>query len=67
MNELPETMTLGQINDYLHPISISSKGLEELGFPAFAIDKTAKRYLHDDLPRICKALADHATSLGRTA
>lgn len=56
-------ITLGQINSYIAPISISAAGLSELGFQPVATAKAAKLYAESDLPRICMAIARHLTEI----
>ena len=54
-----ETLTLGQINALLAPISINAAGLAELGFEPVATAKAAKLYNESDFPAICRAIAQH--------
>ena len=54
-----ETLTLGQINALLAPVSINAAGLAELGFQPVAIVKAAKLYNESDFPAICRAIAQH--------
>lgn len=54
------TVTLGQINSRLVPISLSAAGLAELGFEPVATVKAAKLYRECDYPAICRAIAKHA-------
>ena len=54
-----ETLTLGQINALLAPVSINAAGLAELGFQPVAPVKAAKLYNESDFPAICCALAQH--------
>jgi putative phage-type endonuclease len=55
-----ETITLGQINARLSPISLSAAGLAELGFEPCGTAKAAKLYREVDFPSICRAVASHA-------
>jgi len=48
---------LGQINDWLAPLSISADGLASLGFHPAQSKGAAKLYAASDFPRICAALA----------
>lgn len=48
---------LGQINDWLAPLSISADGLASLGFHPAQSKGAAKLYALADFPRICAALA----------
>jgi len=54
------TVTLGQLNARLTPISITAAGLAELGFEPCATAKAAKLYREADFARICRAIANHA-------
>jgi putative phage-type endonuclease len=47
---------LGQINEWLAPLSISADGLATLGFQPAQAKGAAKLYAADDFPRICAAL-----------
>lgn len=49
-------VTLGQINERIAPLSISAKGLEELGFPAIEVKRAAKLYASDDVGGILKVM-----------
>ncbi len=51
-------LKLGQINERLSPISISTDGLAELGFQPVATEKAAKLFREADFPRMCTALID---------
>lgn len=55
----PPTLRLGQINERLAPISLTSDGLASLGFAHAATDKSAKLYNECDFPLICAALVRH--------
>jgi hypothetical protein len=50
------TIKLGEINKRIYPLSISERGLEELGFPSFGRDRASVLYRQADLVRICAAL-----------
>ena len=52
-----KTLTLGLINERLHPIRIDAAGLAELGFEPVARDKSAKLYRASDFAAMCRAIA----------
>ena len=56
-------LKLGQLNERLSPITLTSAGLAELGFPHIATDQSAKLYRECDFPAICKALTQHLAHL----
>jgi flagellar biosynthesis GTPase FlhF len=58
-----ERLTLGQINDFLAPISITSAGLAELGFQPVATVKAARLYNDADFQLICAAIARHVSEI----
>lgn len=57
------TLTLGQINDFLSPISITGAGLAELGFQPVATVKAARLYNDADFQLICAAIARHVSEI----
>jgi len=59
----PPSLRLGQINERLAPVALSSDGLTRLGFAPAATDKAAKLYHEADFPRICAALVRHIQSV----
>lgn len=50
-------ISLGQIKDWIAPLSIDAAGLASLGFKPSATKGAAKLYPADDFPHICGALA----------
>jgi len=58
------TLTLGAINERLHPISISAAGLAEFGIEPLATRKAAKLYSQSQFDQLCRWLYDH---IGRVA
>jgi predicted phage-related endonuclease len=52
-------LRLGQINERLAPIVLTSEGLSRLGFAHVMTDKSAKLYRESDFHRICAALMRH--------
>lgn len=52
-------LRLGQINERLAPIVLTSEGLSRLGFAHVMSDKSAKLYRESDFHRICAALVRH--------
>lgn len=54
------TLTLGAINERLGVVSVSERGLAELGFTA-ALAKGARLYHEGDFPAICRAIAKRVT------
>ena len=56
------TLTLGAINDRLHPISISAAGLAEFGIEPLATRKAAKLYSQAQFEQACLAIIRCATS-----
>ena len=55
------TMTLGAINERLHPISISAAGLAEFGIEPLATRKAAKLYSRSQFEQLCRAIVRCAT------
>ena len=53
-------LTVGRINELLHPISVSVACLAELGFEPAEQVKASRLYRECDFPAICRAIADHA-------
>jgi hypothetical protein len=56
-------LRLGQINERLAPIVLTSEGLSRLGFAHVATDKSAKLYRQSDFHRICAALMRHISAV----
>ena len=56
-------VTLGHINALLAPVKLDAAGLAELGFEPVAKDKSAKLYNEDDIPDMCRAIAEHVTEI----
>lgn len=56
-------VTLGHINALLAPVKLDAAGLAELGFELVAKDKSAKLYNEDDIPDMCRAIAEHVTEI----
>ena len=50
------TMTLGAINERLHPISVSAAGLAEFGIEPLATKKAAKLYSEAQFQLACRAI-----------
>lgn len=50
---------LGEVNALIAPLSITADGLESLGFPVVATDKTSKLYRLADVPAILAAMVAH--------
>lgn len=50
-------ITLGEIKEWIAPLSIDAAGLASLGFQPAATKGAAKLYAGEDFPRICGALA----------
>ena len=50
---------LGELNALIAPLSITADGLESLGFPVVATDKTSKLYQLADVPAILAAMVAH--------
>ncbi|MFA5633438.1 MAG: hypothetical protein WC997_18265, partial [Porticoccaceae bacterium] len=59
----PATLTLGDINALLAPISLSAAGLAELGIEHSATRKAAKLYRESDVARICAAIIQHISEV----
>lgn len=55
------TLTLGAINERLHPISISAAGLAEFGIEPLATRKAAKLYSQAQFEQLCQAIVRCAT------
>lgn len=55
------TLTLGVINERLHPISISAAGLAEFGVEPLATRKAAKLYSQAQFEQACRAIVRCAT------
>lgn len=55
------TLTLGAINERLHPISLSAAGLAEFGIEPLATRKAAKLYSHAQFEQACQAIVRCAT------
>jgi len=60
-----KTLTLGAINERLHPIRIDAAGLAELGFEPVARDKAAKLYRASDFVAMCQAIAHVAMAVAQ--
>jgi len=58
-------ITLGQINQRLSPIAVSSTGLAQLGIQPAGKERSAVLYLESDVARICSALIRHLTTVAR--
>lgn len=59
-DDTPE-LTLGTINERLHPISISAAGLAEFGIEPLATRKAAKLYSQAQFEQACRAIVRCAT------
>ncbi len=59
-DEAPE-LTLGAINERLHPISLSAAGLAEFGIEPLATRKAAKLYSRAQFEQACRAIVRCAT------
>lgn len=55
------TLTLGTINERLHPISLSAAGLAEFGIDPLATRKAAKLYSQAQFEQACRAIVRCAT------
>ena len=55
------TLTLGAINERLHPISVSAAGLAEFGIEPLATRKAAKMYSRSQFEQLCRAIVRCAT------
>lgn len=55
------TLTLGAINERLHPISVSAAGLAEFGIEPLATRKAAKLYSQAQFEQLCQAIVRCAT------
>lgn len=55
------TLTLGAINERLHPISVSAAGLAEFGIEPLATRKAAKLYSQAQFEQLCRAIVRCAT------
>lgn len=56
------TLTLGAINERLGVVTVSERGLAELGFTA-VLAKGARLYHESDFPAICRAIAARMTKV----
>jgi exodeoxyribonuclease (lambda-induced) len=56
---------LGQINERLAPIVLTSEGLSRLGFAHVMTDKSAKLYRQSDFLSICAALIRHVNTVAQ--
>lgn len=56
------TLTIGAINERLHPISISAAGLAEFGIEPLATRKASKLYSHAQFEQACRAIVRCATN-----
>lgn len=56
------TLTIGAINERLHPISISAAGLAEFGIEPLATRKAAKLYSESQFKQACRAIVQYATN-----
>lgn len=63
-DDTPE-LTLGAINERLHPISLSAAGLAEFGIEPLATRKAAKLYSHAQFEQACRAIVRCATDAMR--
>ena len=61
------TLTLGAINERLHPISISAAGLAEFGIEPLATKKAAKLYSQSQFEQLCQAIVRCAIDAARGA
>lgn len=59
------TLTIGAINERLHPISISAAGLAEFGIEPLATKKAAKLYSQSQFEQLCQAIVRCATDAMR--
>ena len=59
------TLTLGAINERLHPISISAAGMAEFGIEPLATRKAAKMYSEAQFEQLCQAIVRCATDAMR--
>lgn len=60
-----KTITLGQINALIAPLSISKDGLSTIGFDPAGRERSAVLYREADVPMICAALVRHLQSVGQ--
>jgi predicted phage-related endonuclease len=58
-------LRLGQINERLAPIVLTSEGLARLGFAHVMTDKAAKLYRESDFLRICATLQRHISAVAQ--
>lgn len=58
-------MRLDTINAAIAPLSISSEGLAQLGFPHVGTDKAAKLYREQDMAAICESISRHVIEAAR--
>lgn len=58
-----KTLRLGQINELLHPISISADGLAELGFHPVATERASKLYRESEMAAICHRIELHVSAV----
>lgn len=58
-------LTLGAINERLHPISLSAAGLAEFGIEPLATRKAAKLYSKAQFEQLCQAIVRCATNAMR--
>lgn len=52
-----EPIALGQIKEWIYPLSIDAAGLSALGYNSVATKGAAKLYAANDFPHICHAMA----------
>ena len=57
------TVTLGQINTMLAPISLSREGIASLGIEPVGRERAAVLYRESDVPAICAALIRHLSAV----
>lgn len=62
-NDSGSTLTLGQINTRLAPISLSADGLRQLGIVSIGRERSAVLYRESDFQQICAALINHIQSV----
>lgn len=58
-----DTITLGQLNARLHPLTMSVAALGLLGIDPARREKSAALYREVDFPAICQAIANHVNAL----
>jgi len=59
----PPTLSLGQIKERMAPLQITADGMATLGFIGLK-DRGSVLFHERDFPRICAAVAQHATKVG---